>query len=61
MRNVEDIRPDAEVKSEHIKRLTEDTIIAAIDDDDNGTLYTEHNIPHYKSLDDYIKHLSSIM
>lgn len=64
MRDLGDIRPDAIIKAEHIKRLTEDTIIAAVDDDYNGTLgpmYTEHKIPHYKSLDDYIKYLGEIL
>ena len=62
MREKEDIRPDVIVKADHIQQLN--TIIASIDDDYNGTLgpmYKEHKIPHYKSLDDYIKYLSQIM
>ena len=41
-------------------QLTEDTIIASIDDYYHGTLgpmYAEHKIPHYKSLDEYLKFL----
>ena len=61
MREDKDIRPDAVIKAEHIQQLTEDTIIAAIDDDYNGTLgpmYASKNIPHYKSLDSYIVYLT---
>lgn len=62
MREDKDIRPDVVIKAEHIDNLTEDTIIAAIDDDDyHGTLgpmYVERNIPHYKSLDAYIAYLT---
>ena len=64
MRKLGDTRPDAIIKSEYIDEMTEDTFIAAIDDDYNGTLgpmYIEKNIPHYKSLDAYIEYLSQIL